>query len=284
MVWSPTGRRSEVASDDSGSALTGLTPAMGSEMTVEAEAPLHRRQYRNPPVIEAICRIQWSEPIPWNVTTPGLLFERLRDVYPEEPKAQAAVAAEVQPGSGFQLRSGLQKMAFSTGGGSRLLIVGPQDVAAHCLQPYEGWESLESRLYEGIDHISSLLTETTVSMAGLRYVNRVEIPGSTVRFDEYLTISIGFPEGFPSELGAFLDRTEMYYPGEPVKMAFTWASVESPPETSAFVLDLDLYWTPEPPAELDVARQALGDLKTKEGTAFESLLQDRLREMFDEIR
>jgi len=76
----------------------------------------------------------------------------------------------------------------------------------------------------------------------------------------------------------------MRYSDELVRMAFTWASVDAPPGSSAFVLDLDLSWTPELASDLDAAREALRDLKIKEGRAFESLLQERLREQFDEIR
>ncbi|MDP9393630.1 MAG: TIGR04255 family protein [Actinomycetota bacterium] len=122
-----------------------------------------------------------------------------------------------------------------------------------------------------------------ISVVGLRYINRVDIPEPDIRFEDYLTITLGFPAGFPRQVNAFLDRTDMSYDGEPVRLSFTWASVEAPPDTTAFILDLDFYFTPETPVDLAAARAALEGFKVKEGRAFEGLLQDRLRRTFREI-
>jgi len=129
--------------------------------------------------------------------------------------------------------------------------------------------------------VRPIVGEVTVSAASVRYINRVEIPSES--FEEYLTISIGFPPGYPSKVTGFLDRVEMEYPDESVKLAFTWASVEAPQGHSAFILDLDLLAAYQEPASVSDATEALRQLKVKEGRAFEGLLHDRLREQFGEV-
>lgn len=256
---------------------------------------LRRRRYEDPPVVEAIARLQWSSPIPWSFTTPGLLFERLRDAYPEEPKAHAVVRAEVMaadapapgdPGNnaGFQLSAGAQRVLFSQEAGTRLLGIGPTDISAHGLPPYEGWESLERRLIEGCGQILSIVGEdATVSVVAVRYVNRIELASPDVELDDYLTIRVGLPPEYPSYVTAFLHRMEMEYLGEGVKLAFTWASTDAPEGHSAFIIDLDLVATLESPVRVIDAVPVLKDLKVKEGRAFEGLLKDRLREQFSEV-
>ncbi len=234
------------------------------------------------------------------MTTPGVLLEQLRDLYPEEPRAQTVVEAGLldmpgglapgpvpQPGASLQVRAGQQRILFSSNAGTRLLGVSPTDVSVHGLQPYEGWESVESRLFEGLDRVSRTLgrVDTLFSQVGLRYINKVEIPGETLNFGEYeyLTIGLGYPPGFPPTVTGFFDRTEMKYADSPAAMAFTWASTPAPLGTSAFILDLDLSANPAEPLDLESARESLRDLKVREGQAFEGLLQDRLREVFREI-
>ncbi len=131
-----------------------------------------RRLYANPPVVEAIALFQWSTPLDWTFTTPGVFFEALRDIYPEEPRAQAVVQAGLfaKEDSGstglasgantsFEMRSGPQRILFSQSGGSRLLGVSPNDVSVHGLPPYEGWEALDERLRDGFDRLRPILGE-----------------------------------------------------------------------------------------------------------------------------
>ncbi|MEY2420652.1 MAG: hypothetical protein QOI95_719 [Acidimicrobiaceae bacterium] len=262
----------------------------------EVEEQLRRRHYRNPPVVEAIARFQWSEPVAWSFTTPGLLFEHLRAEYPDEPKAQALVQAGMfspEEGglpapagvsAGFELRAGPQRIMFGRDDGTRLVAVSPTDLSVHGLQPYEGWESLRARLVQALDNAAPVIgRESAVSTVGLRYINRVEIPEPTLEFTDYLTIALGYPPGYPPQITGFLDRVEMQYPDENVKLAFTWASTEAPEGSVAFILDLDLYAQSGAPVGLEHAFAMLDDLKLKEGHAFEGLLLDRLREQFGEI-
>lgn len=206
-------------------------------MPQEVEDSLRRRKYRNPPVIEAVARLQWSQPAHWTFTTPGLAFEQLRELYPEEPRNQATVQAGMfaadggenpvgsGPGvnAGFELRAGPQRILYSSEGGSQLLGLSPIDLSVHGLPPYEGWESLESRLLAGLERVRPVLKNqnATVSTVGLRYINRIEIPEKAVKFEDYLTVSLDYPPGYPPIVSAVLDRVEMQYPGENVGLAFT---------------------------------------------------------------
>ena len=41
------------------------------------------RKYVNPPAAEVICEFRFPEDTPWDLTYPGILYGRLRDVYPK---------------------------------------------------------------------------------------------------------------------------------------------------------------------------------------------------------
>lgn len=260
-------------------------------MTAETTDFPPRRLYRDPPVIEAVARLTWGSPIAWTLTTPGLLFDALRDDYPKEPEAQSVIQAEIsQPAgsegitAGFQLRQGPQQMVFSNADGSRLLMASPNSISVHGLPPYEGWEALSNRLFHSVGRIGLLLPKDIRAAAiGLRYINRIQIPETEVQFQDWLTIAFALPPSFPQRLSAFMDRAEVLYPDNTSKLSFTWASVESPPGTSSFIVDLDLTAENEPHATIEEAKHILSDLKHKETAAFEGLLKDRLREQFDEI-
>jgi len=272
---------------------------VGRVVREEVEDPLRRRQYRKPPVMEAIARLQWSDLVPWTFTTPGSVFEKLRDLYPEEPRTQGIMQAGLfapeeggigqvgGPGinAGFEVRAGPQRVLYSDQEGTRLLGLSPGDISVHGLRPYEGWESLESRLRVGLERLTSIMDRGSakVSMVGLRYINRIEIPESALEFEDYLNIDLNYPPGYPTTVTAFLDRVEMQYDGENVGLAFTWASTEAAADSAAFMLDLDLTAQLDRPLSVQESLVVLQDLKMKEGRAFEGVLKDRLREQFGEI-
>lgn len=258
-------------------------------MAAEVGVTYPRRNYANPPIVEAIARVHLSQPIPWTVTTPGLLYARLRQNYSREPQMQNIMQTEVSPVAGadaanVEVKSGPPRLVFGTEDGDRLLIVGTSDVSSHGLAPYEGWESLEGRLFAAIGLIGDMLPEQRFTGLGVRYVNRVVIPRVEFKFEEYLTVGFAMPPGFPPSVNAFFDRAECLYPDGMSRIAFTWATTEAEEGTAAFILDLDLNWQSEEPLTPEQARAEIGALKAKETAAFESLLRDEIRELFGEIR
>lgn len=258
-------------------------------MTSEPQAGLRRRRYANPPVAEALVRLRWEDPKAWKPTTPGLMYGLVREHYPDEPQMRNLVEAEVSGDSGaapnFELRSGPQQIIFSRENASRLLVVGPNDLSVHGLPPYEGWESLEGRLYQAVELLDEWAAPPSGMFVGvgLRYINRIELPHQVVDFNDWLTVTFALPPGLPQMMNAFLDRVDAAYPDGQSKISFTWASTEAPPGSSAFVLDFDLNWADTAGRSLEDIRPVISDLKLKEGQAFESLLRDPLREAFGEL-
>ncbi len=256
-------------------------------MTGDELDPLRRRVYQNPPVIEAMCRMQWTTPIKWDLMTPGLIFEKLREVYPADPRVQGSIRADFQqPGTqaAFQLTAGPQQFAFSNEDGNRMLAVTPESVSAHALQPYEGWSSLTARFFEGLRLLEGLLPSgDCVALVSLRYINRIEISEPRWDFKDWVNLDLKFPDGIPSDVSGFMQRVELPYEGEPTVLALTWASLAAEPGSSAFVLDLDFVQRPVAPICREAAEKALTSLKTKEGRAFEALMTDRLRGHFVEV-
>ncbi|WP_083606542.1 TIGR04255 family protein [Geodermatophilus obscurus] len=264
-------------------------PGQEDHLTTEPEAGLRRRRYANPPVAEALVRLHWDDSIVWKATTPGLIFGLIGDLYPDEPQTRNVVEAQVSGEHGsapnFELRSGPQQMMFSRESGSRLVLVGPNDVSVHGLPPYEGWGSLEARLFEAVERLREWATPPSkrYSTIGLRYINRVEIFEPSVNFEDWLTVAFALPPGLPQTMTGFLDRIDSVYPDGATRIGFTWASTEAPAGSSAFVLDFDLTRVDQSGFTLDEARDVIADLKVKEGQAFEGMLKDSLREVFGEL-
>ncbi|MEV7322831.1 TIGR04255 family protein [Streptomyces sp. NPDC093970] len=245
-----------------------------------------RRTYKNPPIVEAVCTFSFASDSHWNVTVPGRFYELVRDEYPEEPEERSVMQASINtiPEARVEqvsLGSTGSRVAFRNK--SQVLTIAPRNLGIHALAPYEGWESFRRRCLDALRSYGEVVGEAEISGLGLRYVNRIILPETTVNLSDYFTIVQGLPgEGFPGQLTSFFDRMEVNYTDAPVKIAFTWASDDQVADQAAFIMDFDLQRRGEI-RNADVA-SFLDDLRERQRVAFESLIQDKLREVFDASR
>ena len=56
-----------------------------------------RRVYKNPPISEAVCEFQFSNPDDWNIACSGLLYERVKKRYNGKPREQRLLRIEGPP-------------------------------------------------------------------------------------------------------------------------------------------------------------------------------------------
>ncbi|WP_418959121.1 TIGR04255 family protein [Streptomyces tritici] len=244
---------------------------------------MDRRTYRNPPIVEALCTINFSAGRPWNITIPGRFYEEMKGSYPDEPTEERQFQARFEA-------QGTQAAQFKVDGAATRLVlkneekrvsIAPNALGVHALAPYEGWESLRERTLAALDSYFRVVGDQGIESIGIRYINRIFLPGPEVNFNDYFTIMQGLPaNGFPGGITSFFDRMEVAYEDIPAKIVFTWASDDNVADRVAFIMDFDL--TRQGPIDRDEVPNFLDDLRVRERLAFESLIQDKLRdEVFD---
>lgn len=243
---------------------------------------MSRRIYKNPPVVEAVCSFQFQQDESWNLTIPGRLYERVKEEYPEEPEQQLFFQTDMETdtaSASAQLKVGGPSARVALKNGSKIITISPNNLNIHSLAPYEGWGSFYPRILRALQSYRTVVGEVAIAEVSLRYVNRVFLPGKRIRFGDYFTVTQALPEdGFPGLITSFFDRMEVRYE-DSSKIAFTWTSEGDSADKIAFIMDFDLHSAGE--VSFDNVPATLEDLREKERVAFESLIQDPLREIFD---
>lgn len=250
---------------------------------------MKRHQYRNPPIEEAVCELRFVPGSTWNLTVPGLFYEKVRDSYPGEPRQQNLIATEVQinpqPTSPHEITvsQGVTKLLFPSANNQRLVGVGPDVLSIHILRPYQGWDEFHSKINEALQAYQEVTKPIGVKRIALRYINRIVIPREQpLDLSEYFTIPPQIPKNFPSTVSAFLTRIELGYEDLPIKLALTFSDAIAPAGQTEFIIDLEISqdWT-DKSLPLQDALSHLDELKQRERQAFEDLITDRARELFD---
>ena len=246
-----------------------------------------RRDYLNPPIEEAVCEFRFAPSTEWNLTVPGLVYEKIRDFYPGEPRQQNLIAAEIFAGKiptnpEVTTRTSLTKLLFSSVDTKRLVGVGPDLLSVHSLRPYEGWGDFKKRIDQALEAYLEVSKPVGVTRIALRYINRIVIPFvDVVQLEEYFTSSPQIPDGIPSNMSGFVTRIESVYDDIPIRLAIVLTDAEVHERQADFMLDLDISqdWI-EKPLSLEEALSNLHELKQRQGQVFENLITDNTRSLF----
>lgn len=246
-----------------------------------------RREYANPPIAEALCQVTFAHPLAWNVATPGLLWERLRDDYPTEPEAQEQIAASIQTGddnSGANLAvdRGEQRYIYRDAERQRLVVANRRVLSANSLPPHEGWPALRDRLESAVRAVEAEAGLQPVERVSLRYINRILVPGPVINTDDFFTISIRTAREGEAAFQSFMYRVQSVLDDVGTVIMTTFATLQQSDERGIpFLLDLDVMRPALDTTDVADILKIADDLHDIEYQEFESAITEETRRLFD---
>lgn len=249
-----------------------------------APAPFsQRRQYKNPPITEAVCDFHFTPTETWDAVAPARFYDLVKHRYGGRPVNVIPEAAMAAGQLKLQIPPSIGRIRIPSLTGRELLTLGPDLMSVNVLRPYPGWEVFRDRVAEALEAYKTFSRPTTVRRIGLRYLNEIVIPQERATLTEYFTTPPKTPEDFPDFMGSIQCRIVSSYEDKPIKLAYGFASIEGPEARLAFLLDLDLIWEPsiDQAVGFDNVLPLVEELRNRERHAFELLITDDTRRLFD---
>ena len=251
-----------------------------------------RRTYKNPPIEEALCEFRFQPNQDWDLTIPGKLHVKLADEYSGKPREQKVMDFTLKAQQGqpphWGYGEGLAKVQFTTRNGKRMVAIGRDVLSVHMLRPYQdsqnchasGWDEFHPRLEKALKAYWEVVQPLGVCRVGVRYINKIVIPGSEVNVMNYLKCALPIVHGLPNHLNNFMTRVEYSY-ADDVRLVLSQGTVQAPPNQAGLLLDIDLIWETQNSISLQSALEKASDLRDREREAFENLITDKARKLFD---
>lgn len=251
----------------------------------------HRR-YRNPPIEEALCEFHFDLGKEWDPEIPDMLRAELGDEYSGRPKRQNLVQVElaVREGRPFELQHSerMERVQLITNDGTRVVGVGRDALSVHMLRPYQGtsaskdsgWGELRSRIQQALDAYWKIAKPRGVRRVGVRYINRIDIPENQVNFGDYLKCALPLVPELTGNVQEYFGRTELSH-DDGVRLILSQAKISGPIEHTNLILDIDVIWETDNAIEKDMAMEKMRDLSDRERAAFEAVITDHARALFD---
>jgi uncharacterized protein (TIGR04255 family) len=157
-------------------------------------------QYRNPPIVEAICEFRFSHDTKWDPTITGLLYEKLKKEFPIK---ESRLEQEIQiKGDQKGIKHRIiptQKAVFLKENRLSLVQIGQNLLAINCLKPYPGWDAFRPQIKQAYDAISEITEITGIDRIALVYIDKMDIPEKQIDMKDYFK--------FYPQLGGELPQT-----------------------------------------------------------------------------
>ena len=242
--------------------------------------------YRKPPITEAVIEFQFAGDC--SPSNRKKIAHKLKPLYPIDEVLRSTIV-EVGPGGvgpsvsevGTKLSSWdcdeivnlFGRIANPAGGEVR-----PAVFSASQLAPYCGWDAFLSRFGDNWAVAESILGHRKLSRIGVRFINRIDIPGEIDDVGRWVQAGPTLPARLPRPT-AFTLHTVL--PLDEAQANILVATAPSPlPHHSAILLDIDVYTggaiDDQPEARLEI----LQDFRVKKNHIFESCITDAARDLF----
>ena len=259
---------------------------------METETPRGRRQYRNPPIDEAVCEFHFLPGPDWDLTIPGKLQAALGSDYGGKPQHQQVVnlGLEFKPDEPSSLSYGqeLSKVLLFRDDEKRAVGVGRDALSIHMLRPYQdpetpekrGWDEFRPRIRTALETYWKVAEPRGVRRISIRYINRIVIPEPVVRIEDYLRCAAPSVQGLPEDVNSYMSRTD-YLWEEGTRLVLAQGSILSESERIGFLLDINAYWETQAGVGQADAMARTDRLRDIEREAFENVITDAARELFD---
>lgn len=243
-------------------------------------------KYEKSPIIEAICEFILSPESKWDSTIPGLFYEKIRDIYEnkEDRKIQEIELVNSPEGLRQKLTT-QQRILFLTNDKKTSIQLGPNLLAVSRLNPYQSWKLFKPEINRGFTTLSSVLDVKGIQRIGLRYINKIRIPGEKIRMEDYFELRPFLGSNLPQIMKSFIVGFTLPCAGDrdSCTVQLTSAAPEQPGSLD-FLLDID-YALVKPQSVLEIdALEWVENAHATIESIFEGCIKDSLREIFKEIK
>lgn len=242
------------------------------------------KKYKNPPIIEAVCEFRFERGSPWDLAVPGLVYEKIRHTFPKRKPIRDVQLGVRQLDAGLEQEvKTTERIRFLRDDEKAFIQVGPDQVAIHQLKPYPSWQEFQPLIMEGFNAYREAASPKGIQRIGLRYINRIEIPGEKVKLEDHFEFYPFVGAKLPQVHGSFIVGIEVPHKDSRDMLRVKLVSISSSaPNIVAILHDLDYFLAKPGDVAVDGISEWISIAHDKVEDVFEACIKDPLREIFIE--
>jgi uncharacterized protein (TIGR04255 family) len=239
------------------------------------------KQYKKPPIIEALCEFQFGQDTPWDLTIPGLVYEKISDIFPKRSQIARVAMSPSRKETGPQIDT-TPLMRFTSEDEKTLIQVGTHLLTINYLNSYSSWEDFLSLIRKGYEAYCEVAPPKSIHRIGLRYINNFQIKGKTTLEDFFNFYPYIGPD-LPQTIGSFVTFVQLPFENARDILNLQLASLTGITDDSNNIrLDLDYFLAQSEKIQLSEIFSWIDTAHTQVEKTFEACITDKLRKTFEE--
>jgi len=254
------------------------------------------RKYKNPPIIEALCEFRFEPGEEWDITFPGLFYEKVKDDFPKKRVSRRMQIRAIPVAEESYIQQEIIGfIQFLREDGKALVQIAPNLLSVNHLKPYPTWNEFRPIILDNLGKYKEVANPKGVMRIGLRYINQIELPMESVELKEFFNFYPHLGGELPQEHGSFVVGVQLMYENERdvLKLELASAGVEREGGL-AKRLDLDYsqsFFAKESEKGSKPDEISMDDIEgwievahTRVEETFEACITDKLRKLFEEVQ
>lgn len=236
-----------------------------------------KRLYKTPPITEAVIEIRFNGSIDQEKLRKAA--KRLEKRYPlqdEENLFQVEM-------NGPNAKLNVSPFGFKASSVDQADFVQfrPSHLGLSRRAPYLGWNEFERRFFEAWEELKHVVGSLQPTRIGVRYLNRIDVPGTIVEPSDYVGLFPQIPIGFPDPLSMEASHVVTRMGEHKCEITINVSAVASPlVGHGGLQLDIDVARSDALPGRTEELEAIVATMRDIKNQMFEMLVTDRARELF----
>lgn len=240
-------------------------------------------RYNKPPIVEVVCEFRFIPAEPWDLTIPGLVYDRLRRQFPRKQAFKFVESEAVVEEQGVRQEFRMaDRMRFLREDEKAFVQIAPDLLSTHHLDPYPTWEGFVPIVREAFEHYNEVARPKGLRRIGLRYINQITIPDRPTKLEDYLNFRPFIGPGLPQNITDFILVIQSPYAEgrDLLRLQLTTAEPVVSDQTNVLI-DLDYFLAQPEAVSLEKAFDWIDIAHFHIQESFEASITDLLRELFN---
>jgi uncharacterized protein (TIGR04255 family) len=172
------------------------------------------RKYLNSPIIEAVCEFRFLPETQWDMTIPGLFYERIKAQFPlKENRFLITNQTQTKTEEGISQGTKFTPLAVFLAPDSKTFVqIGENHLSIHRIKPYLTWTHFKPAILSNFYAFNEIVPDFKIERIGLRYINHIEVPFVNLKLDDYFEYRPFLSANLPQVLTDFIVGCRFEFP------------------------------------------------------------------------
>ncbi len=243
------------------------------------------KQYKNPPIIEAVCEFIFELEDPVNQEGIDLFFEKIKEKFPKKKKGQVfqvEIKMDIKEKKQEEHRIIREFDQFFSEDEKKLIQLDQRRLSIHRLKPYNSWEEFYQLIKLAFGSYIENIKIKSIQRIGLRYINDINLPPNKFVMEKLFNLYPYLGGNLPKEIASFLVGVVLPFENNRDYARIQLIDQSRSIENIIIRLDIDYFLAQPGTVKKEDALEWVNIAHKHVGEIFENSISEEIKQIFNQ--